>query len=197
VSVVFVPDATPPVITLNGDDSVTIIEGERYIDAGAKATDDVDGDISAGIQRTGLVNMAEAGNYTLKYDVSDTAGNAATTRMRIVKVVDRGDPDAGRQLAMKKCKTCHNLDSTKNKFGPGLKGIFNQRAGRVAGFRYGSTLGVGGWKWDKANLRVWLSQSSRDAVRQLSGDSDALTKMKFKGVSGADLDNLIVFLKGN
>ncbi|MFQ5345050.1 MAG: immunoglobulin-like domain-containing protein, partial [Mariprofundus sp.] len=197
VTVVSVPDTTSPVITLNGDSSVTVIEDGNYIDAGAKAVDDVDGDVSADIQRTGLVNMARTGSYTLKYDVSDAAGNAAVTKVRIVKVVDRGDPEAGRQVAMKKCKTCHNLDSAKNKFGPGLKGIFNQKAGRVAGYKYSSTLGVGSWKWDKASLRVWLSQRSRDAVKQLSGDPDAFTKMKFKGVSGSDLDNLITFLKGN
>ena len=190
-------DSTPPVITLNGDASVTVTEDGSYVDAGATASDGADGDISANIQIEGAVDTSEPGTYTLIYDVSDAAGNEADTKVRKVKVIARGNPVAGRALAMKKCATCHNVTSTDKKYGPGLKGIYGRQAGTLAGFNYSSWLGVGNWKWDKANLRTWLSQKTSDAVKQISGDSGARTKMKFKGVSGSDLDNLISFLKSN
>jgi len=197
VTVIRGVDTTPPVITLNGDASATVTEDGSYVDAGATASDGADGDISANIQIAGAVDTSEPGTYTLIYDVSDAAGNAADTKVRKVKVIARGNPVAGKVLAMKKCATCHNVTSTDKKFGPGLKGVYGRKAGTMDGFRYGNTLSGSNWNWDKANLKIWLSQNTSDAVKQVSGDSDARTKMKFKGVSGADLDNLISFLKRN
>ena len=43
---------------------------------GASATDNVDGDLTSKIVVTGAVDASSAGTYTLKYDVSDAAGNA-------------------------------------------------------------------------------------------------------------------------
>ncbi|OIO67916.1 MAG: hypothetical protein AUJ57_10585 [Zetaproteobacteria bacterium CG1_02_53_45] len=90
-----------------------------------------------------------------------------------------------------------NNNSTANKSGPGLKGIFNSKAGGAAGFSYGDTLSKASWKWNETNLRILLGQQTKDAVKQLSKDADASTRMNFRGVSGADLDNLIAFLKAN
>ena len=39
-------DTTAPVITLLGDDPVEVYEGDTYTDAGATASDDVDGDLT-------------------------------------------------------------------------------------------------------------------------------------------------------
>jgi hypothetical protein len=83
-------DTEPPVISLLGSSSVVIESGERYVDAGASATDNIDGDISSAIRVTGAVNTASVGTYTLTYDVSDFAGNAATPVTRTVRV----DPSA-------------------------------------------------------------------------------------------------------
>ena len=56
------------------------------MDAGASATDNVDGDITAKIVVTGEVNSSVAGTYTLTYNVSDAAGNAAQSVSRTVEV---------------------------------------------------------------------------------------------------------------
>ena len=69
------PDTTTPIITLNGDAAVTLTVGTAYTDAGAKASDNIDGDISANIQTAGTVDTTTAGTYTLTYTVSDAAGN--------------------------------------------------------------------------------------------------------------------------
>lgn len=75
-----------PVITLTGTD-VTINNGDTYTDQGATASDDEEGDITANIVVGGdTVDTSTDGTYTITYDVSDGAGNAATTVSRVVTV---------------------------------------------------------------------------------------------------------------
>ena len=81
-----IADTTPPVITLVGDDPVNITVGSTYTDAGATATDDVDGDITANIVTVNNVDATTIGTYTVTYNVSDAAGNAATEVTRTVNV---------------------------------------------------------------------------------------------------------------
>ncbi len=86
VQVIFV-DRTPPVITLLGDDPQTVVQGFRYVESGATALDDVDGDVSAAIViDASAVDTSAVGGYPVTYDVSDAAGNAAQTT-RTVDVV--------------------------------------------------------------------------------------------------------------
>lgn len=85
---VTIADTTPPQITLLGDNPVTINVGDVYTDAGAMATDIVDGDISANIVVTDSVNTVVADTYTVVYDVSDTAGNVAQQKIRDVIVTE-------------------------------------------------------------------------------------------------------------
>ena len=85
-----VVDITAPVITLLGQSVVTIDTTSTYVDAGATATDNVDGDITFKIVdslSTSPVDTATAGTYTVTYDVSDEALNQAVrvTRTVIVK----------------------------------------------------------------------------------------------------------------
>ena len=86
-------DLTPPVITLTGDAAVTVECGDSYTDAGATATDDRDGDVTAGIVVAGdAVDTTTPGTYTITYNVSDLAGNAATEVTREVTVDDTTAP---------------------------------------------------------------------------------------------------------
>lgn len=81
-------DTTSPTITLAGNGTVLIMQNSTYTDAGVAATDDVDGDISSNIVVSGdSVDTATLGDYVIRYNVSDAAGNAATEAMRTVKVV--------------------------------------------------------------------------------------------------------------
>jgi len=77
-------DTTPPVITVTGDNPVTVTQGATYRDAGATAVDDVDGDIS--VTTISTVDMATVGTYTVTYTATDAAGNRSTAT-RIVNVV--------------------------------------------------------------------------------------------------------------
>ncbi len=82
-----VPDTTPPVITLLGASVINVTVGSVYIDEGAIATDNVDTDLTPSIVVTNPVDTNVVGEYTVRYNVSDTAGNAATEVTRIVNVV--------------------------------------------------------------------------------------------------------------
>jgi len=86
VTVVAAADTVKPVITLVGASSVSIKRGKTFTDPGATATDNVDGNISAKVARTGSLNTSIPGTYTLSYNVKDNAGNAAATVKRTVKV---------------------------------------------------------------------------------------------------------------
>ena len=84
-------DGVPPVLTLLGEATVNVPSGSTYTDAGASATDNIDGDISASIVTTSTVNTAVVGTYTVTYNVTDFAGNSAAPITRTVQV----DPAAG------------------------------------------------------------------------------------------------------
>jgi hypothetical protein len=89
-----VADVSVPVITLLGSATVTIATGDSYTDAGATATDDVDGDITANIVTVNPVNADVAGTYTVTYNVTDDAGNIAAEVTRTV-VVERRSSGGG------------------------------------------------------------------------------------------------------
>jgi hypothetical protein len=80
------PDTTPPVITLNGDTEIFLVKGATYIDAGATAVDDVDGDIAVVAYGVENVNTSVVTTYVLLYTATDQAGNMATVE-RTVHIV--------------------------------------------------------------------------------------------------------------
>jgi hypothetical protein len=71
---------------LLGDATVNINVGDIYTDAGATATDNIDGDITSSIIVADSVDTSAAGTYTVTYNVSDAAGNAADEVVRTVNV---------------------------------------------------------------------------------------------------------------
>ncbi len=81
-------DTTKPVITLTGNATVSVEKGSVYTDAGATASDNVDGNITTKIQTINPVNTAVAGEYTITYNVSDWAGNYANQVTRTVTVTE-------------------------------------------------------------------------------------------------------------
>ena len=79
--VVIPPDTTRPVII--GVHNQTIVVGGSFDPmAGVSAVDDVDGPVSVTV--TGNYDINTAGNYTITYRASDSAGNIATETMTLV-----------------------------------------------------------------------------------------------------------------
>ena len=62
-------DLIPPVISLNGESAITLDYQDEYIELGATATDDVDGNLNVTI--TGLVDTSALGDYTVTYSATD------------------------------------------------------------------------------------------------------------------------------
>ena len=78
-------DRAAPVLTLNGETSMVLAAGQEYLEPGATAVDDIDGDLTDAIVTSGSVNPAVVGTYTVSYSVADRAGNKASAT-RTVKV---------------------------------------------------------------------------------------------------------------
>ncbi|WP_233162504.1 MULTISPECIES: immunoglobulin-like domain-containing protein [unclassified Cohnella] len=89
---VYVYDGDAPAIYLNGASPMTVEANGPFVDPGATAQDVQDGDLSALIIVTGTVDSTTLGTYTLSYNVSDAAGNAAATVTRAVYVQDTQPP---------------------------------------------------------------------------------------------------------
>ncbi|GIO13235.1 hypothetical protein J19TS2_27900 [Cohnella xylanilytica] len=85
-------DGDGPAIYLNGPNPMTVEANSPFVDPGATAQDVQDGDLSASITVTGTVDTSTLGTYTLAYNVSDAAGNAAATVTRTVYVQDTQPP---------------------------------------------------------------------------------------------------------
>ncbi len=85
---ILVNDNMPPVITLNGNDTVRIEVGSSYTDAGATAYDVSEGDISGLLIVTSDLETTVPGVYSVEYNVTDKSGNKAVPAIRTVIVVN-------------------------------------------------------------------------------------------------------------
>jgi len=80
-------DVIPPTITLLGDNPLVLPVGSNYVEPGWRATDNVDGDVSARVQVRGEVDTSRVGTYRLTYVVADAAGNQSAPVQRTIRVV--------------------------------------------------------------------------------------------------------------
>ena len=86
-------DRLAPVITLLGENPMTLFKGIAFQDPGASVTDDRDA--SKTIYGNGTVDSMTLGNYTLTYSAKDLSGRYAqqVTRTVIVMLDPQGDED--------------------------------------------------------------------------------------------------------
>ena len=82
-------DTTPPVITLKDGKTMVDTLNKPFVDPGATAWDNTDGNISF-IDTIGSVNYNLAGAYIITYVVSDAAGNKMYAK-RTVNVINAAD----------------------------------------------------------------------------------------------------------
>ncbi len=87
---VTVQDVTPPTITLNGADPLTLECGiDGYVEPGATAADNCDGAVP--VTPSGMVDTGIKGLYMIDYTATDAAGNGSV-ETRDVNVVDTTPP---------------------------------------------------------------------------------------------------------
>ena len=90
------PDTTAPVITLNGASTINLDLGDTYIEQGATAVDNIDGNLTASIIIGGdTVNTSVVASYVVTYNVSDSSANAATQVTRTVAVSEPSNGCSG------------------------------------------------------------------------------------------------------
>ncbi|MBI2415509.1 MAG: DUF5011 domain-containing protein [Candidatus Kerfeldbacteria bacterium] len=91
-------DSTAPTLTLLGDETITLIVGDSYTEAGATAVDDIDGDVTANIViDSSAVNTAVPGTYLVTYTATDLSNNSSTAE-RTIEVLKIG----GKLIKVKK-----------------------------------------------------------------------------------------------
>lgn len=115
---------------------------------------------------------------TLPTDGASPAGAAENTEAAAAgpsqKHGERQDPalvEKGRRLFSQKCSFCHLTDSTENKIGPGLKGLFERER-----------MPVSGWPANEGGVR-----------RQIETPYDSMPP--FPDLSTQEMDAILSFLK--
>jgi Pla-1/cef family extracellular lipase len=74
-------DVTPPAITLNGESTLSLAQGDTYAELGATAVDDFDGDLAVTI--IGAVDTNTVGDYIITYTATDSSNNPASINRNI------------------------------------------------------------------------------------------------------------------
>lgn len=85
-------DTEAPVITLKGSNPMEIYLGQSYVEPGATASDNIEGDISDKIVIDGQVDKNIAGDYIITYTVSDLGGNEAKKERKVTVSADNVKP---------------------------------------------------------------------------------------------------------
>lgn len=85
-------DVVAPAITLHGEDRVEVVYGSTYTDLGATAVDDVDGDVTALLSVSGMIDTTLLGEQYLTYTVADSNGNIAQ-KERVIVVKESTPPE--------------------------------------------------------------------------------------------------------
>ncbi len=114
-----ITDDEKPVISLLGDNPLYLCEGESYVEPGATASDNCDGQVNQNILiHNGSVDTYQEGSYAVTYMLTDANGNPAdvVTRTVIVKHTPA-------QLEPQNCGNCNQIrfDFCEGEAVPGLE----------------------------------------------------------------------------
>ncbi|MDO6599031.1 GEVED domain-containing protein [Tenacibaculum sp. 1_MG-2023] len=167
-------DTIAPVITLNGSSTMNLTVGDSFTDPGATASDNLDGNLTSSIVTTGSVNTSSAGTYTLNYNVSDAAGNAATQVSRTVNVnADTQAPTAPTSLsASNVTQTTATLTWSASTDNVGVTGYEVFSGGTSIGTVTGTSANITGLT---ADTSYSYTVNAKDAAGNTSNSSNTVT----------------------
>lgn len=77
-------DKEKPVLTLKNGDSLMIVLNNEFTEPGYEANDNYDGDLTNKVEISGKVDVTKEGEYNIKYTVSDSSGNKAVTKRKVI-----------------------------------------------------------------------------------------------------------------
>ncbi|MDT8316430.1 MAG: hypothetical protein RQ824_00375 [bacterium] len=100
---------------------------------------------------------------------------------------------------MRHCTPCHTIKrEEKHKIGPRLFGIVGKEVGSQPGYRYSDEYKEGKWLWTRDNLDILINRkygTLSEAVKKLTGNPEARTKMKFYGADDDDAQIILDYLE--
>jgi len=85
-----------PIITLNGDENITMYLNQVYVEQNATAVDEEDGNVSVTI--SGDVNGSELGIYEVNYTATDSDDNVAVEKRYVIVIVAPSPSDIARDF---------------------------------------------------------------------------------------------------
>lgn len=83
---VHVVDTELPVLSLLGEETITLPVGTEYEEPGWTASDNYSGDLAESVTASGALDPMVPGSYTLSYTVSDSSGNSCSASRTVVYV---------------------------------------------------------------------------------------------------------------
>jgi len=83
-----VVDTTVPVISLTGEASVVLLQGDTYVEDGATVSDTCDQSVTVVIGGD-VMDTSDIGVYVVTYDSTDSSGNVATQVTRTLTILPR------------------------------------------------------------------------------------------------------------
>jgi len=92
-------DRVAPDLQLLGEATVNIAADGTYVDPGATAEDDIDGNITDQIEVSAVVNPTAVGKQTITYSVADRAGNISSAVRTVNVGVNSGQGGSGGGMA--------------------------------------------------------------------------------------------------
>ncbi len=93
-SVSTILDNTDPIITILGINPITIYKDSSYVDDGALANDNMDGDLTSYISILNNVDVSNIGQYFVNYYIIDSSENSIVAS-RVVNVISRPSVSEG------------------------------------------------------------------------------------------------------
>jgi len=85
-------DTVAPVVTINGESEVSVEQFFLYTEVGAKAIDDVDGELE--VYTSGEVDISTPNVYIITYSVTDSSGNTGKAERYVTVLPAAEDPNA-------------------------------------------------------------------------------------------------------